>query len=106
MPGETVTVAGRSKHRFQVPPDARPGTRLWQTFENAWIDFTVAPLADVQWTLGHELSLKLLPHVAAPLAAQITMDGQSQTVALQPKQPVDVEFPWKQPLAESRGNCG
>ena len=27
VPGETVTVAGRAAHSFQVPPGARPGTR-------------------------------------------------------------------------------
>jgi hypothetical protein len=99
VPGETVAVAGRAVHTFQVPRDARPGARLWQTYEDAWIDFTVAPLADVQWSLGRGLSLILLPHVAAPITAQVTLDGQSRTVDLRPKQPACVEFPWQRPAA-------
>jgi hypothetical protein len=99
VPGETVAVAGLAAHSFQVPRDARPGTRLWQAFDNAWIDFTVAPLADVEWSLSPGLSLKLLPHLAVPVAAQVALDGQSRTVELRPAEPACVEFPWQRPTA-------
>jgi hypothetical protein len=103
VPGETVAVIGHATHTFQVPQTARPGVRLWQTFEDAWIDFTVAPLADVQWTVGRGLTLKLLPHVAAAVSARVTVDGQSRKVDLQPQRPLCVEFPWKQPqVAQQR----
>jgi hypothetical protein len=46
------------------------------------------------------VSLELLPHVATPVAAQVTLDGQSRTVDLVAKQPVCVEFPLKQPRKE------
>jgi len=41
-PGEQVTVQGRAAHALTIPADAKPGARLWFTFEDAWIDFTVA----------------------------------------------------------------
>ena len=41
-PGEQVTVRGSAEHALAIPADAKPGARLWFTFENAWIDFTVA----------------------------------------------------------------
>jgi hypothetical protein len=59
VPGETVVVAGRERHAFTVPASARPGQRLWQQFEDAWIDFTVAPLVDAEVSL-----------TAAPAAAR------------------------------------
>ncbi|MEI7900849.1 MAG: hypothetical protein WCK89_11390 [bacterium] len=39
--GERLIVRGRTAHEVVIPSDAKPGTRVWQTFENAWIDFTV-----------------------------------------------------------------
>lgn len=41
-PGESVVVRGTTDHALTIPADALPGARLWFTFENAWIDFTVA----------------------------------------------------------------
>jgi len=41
-PGEQVSVRGSTEHALAIPADAKPGARLWFTFENAWIDFTVA----------------------------------------------------------------
>ncbi len=41
-PGEQVTVYGSTEHRLVIPADAKPGAHLWFTYENAWIDFTVA----------------------------------------------------------------
>ena len=40
-PGERVVVIGGTKHALFIPPDAKPGERLWYSFEGAWIDFTV-----------------------------------------------------------------
>jgi hypothetical protein len=44
-PGERVVVQGKQRHEVLIPTDARPGQRLWLEFENGWIDFTIAPLA-------------------------------------------------------------
>jgi hypothetical protein len=41
-PGEQLIVRGSMEHPLTIPADAQPGARLWFTFENAWIDFTVA----------------------------------------------------------------
>ena len=41
QPGERVTVQGSAEHAVFIPPDAKPGERLWYAFESAWIDFTV-----------------------------------------------------------------
>ncbi len=61
MPGETVTVTGREAHPFHVPADAKPGDRLWQQYEGAWIDFTVVPLTDAGLSLDRNtLTLRFL----------------------------------------------
>jgi hypothetical protein len=54
-PGESIAFRGREEHRFSVPADAVPGTRLWQPAEGAWIDFWVAPLAEVTAALAGEV---------------------------------------------------
>jgi hypothetical protein len=41
-PGEQIIVHGSSEHALTIATNAQPGARLWFTFENAWIDFTVA----------------------------------------------------------------
>jgi hypothetical protein len=41
VPGERLIVRGRAAHEAVIPPDAKPGARVWLTFEDAWIDFTV-----------------------------------------------------------------
>lgn len=41
-PGETLRVLGQAEHALTVPADAKPGAHLWFTFEDAWIDVTVA----------------------------------------------------------------
>lgn len=48
-PGETVTIRGRQTHAVQIPRTAAQGERLWFTFDNQWLDFTVAgtPVAAV-----------------------------------------------------------
>jgi hypothetical protein len=97
VPGETVTIAGRSPHSFTVPRDARPGTRLWQTHEGAWLDFTVVPLVDAELRLDRALALTLTSHLSAPATAQVVLGRRSRAVMLVPRESLKIEFPWTRP---------
>jgi hypothetical protein len=104
VPGETVRVVGRAAHVFRVPPDAVPGERLWESLEDAWIDFTVAPLADAKLTVDRALHLDLAPHVPAACDAQVTLGGRPQVVRLVPDQTARLEFPFHAPENEEVRN--
>jgi len=100
VPGETVKVVGRTEHEFRIPPDAEPGERLWQSFDDAWIDFTVLPLVTTKLSVEGALSLELTPHLPSPCDAEVTLGTESQVVALVPDQTVRVEFPLQRPERE------
>jgi len=46
-PGEHLAVRGRETHTLDIPADAKPGARVWRTFEGAWIDVTVTEAASL-----------------------------------------------------------
>jgi hypothetical protein len=100
VPGETVVVRGREDHSFRIPADAKPGARLWQQFEGAWIDFTVVPLADAKLALDEKLQLDLMPHQAQAASAEVALGDQKQTVPLTPEQPARLAFAFKPPTRE------
>lgn len=100
VPGETVTVTGREEHAFRIPPEATPGEPLWQSFEDAWIDFDVHPLVGAELVVDGSLRLHLTPHVAAPTQATVTLAGEARTVELAPESPLALEWPWKRPTGE------
>jgi hypothetical protein len=67
IPGERVVVRGQQTHELQIPPDAKPGQRLWRQFEEGWIDFTVVPLAETRLALDkNTLRLDFRSHLATP----------------------------------------
>ncbi len=98
VPGETVVVRGRERHEFTVPVDARPGQRLWQTFEGAWIDFTVVPLVDAEVSLlstgdrpgGPTSSSAAARTEPGPPAAALT--GDTLSIAMTSRAPRTGEF--------------
>jgi len=100
VPGETVSVAGRTEHKFRIPPDAKPGERLWQQFDDAWIDFTVVPLVTANLTVDGALNLELTPHLPSAADAELTLDGESQRVSLVPEQAMRLRFPFQDPQDE------
>jgi len=101
VPGETVTVFGRGPHRFTVPATAKPGEHVWQSFEDAWIDFSVAPLADTNLAVPDKFILRMTPHLPRALSAQITLDDQTRAAVLVPEQEVVVEMPFAPPVQET-----
>ena len=100
VPGETVTVVGSREHTLHVPPDAVPGTPLWQQFEGGWIDFRIVPLVGVALHLDGTLHLELRPHLPAPADAQIQLGHESQQVRLTPSQPALLRFNGERPTQE------
>lgn len=92
VPGETVTVAGRSPHSFHVPAATAPGTQHWQQFEGSWIDFNVVPLVETSLRLEAALRLELLPHLASPVDAQVRLGDQTQRLTLTPGRSASLQF--------------
>ena len=100
VPGETVVVEGRERHEFRIPPAAEPGTRLWQQFEGAWIDFTLVPLAKAKLTLDGPLRLTLTSNLSQPAEGTATLAGQERAVRLEPGRPTVLDFPLPPPERE------
>ncbi len=106
VPGEKVEIRGKTVQVYQVPADAKPGKRLWVQQDGAWIDFTVVPLVDATLELGNQtLKLRLLPHMAAPAEAAVTLDGQTKQVRFVPGQPVEIAWPLEEPKEEQVREC-
>lgn len=68
FPGDTVTVRAKQEHAITIPPDSRPGTRLWFEREGGHIDFDVLPIAVVRRHIEHS------PGAPATLVATITTE--------------------------------
>jgi hypothetical protein len=100
VPGEVVVVRGRERHEFRVPADAKPGVRLWQQFEDAWIDFTVVPLADAELSLSDKFQLDVTPHQAQAASAEVMLGEARQTIQLTPEQSALFTFDFKPPTRE------
>ncbi len=100
VPGETVRIAGTTEHVFRIPADTTPGTRLWQSFDGAWIDFTAVPLIDATLQVDSSLRLEMVSHLGTRAEATATLAGNSQPVTLQPKMPAQLEFAFARPEKE------
>jgi hypothetical protein len=88
VPGERVVVQGRERHEAAIPADAKPGQRVWLTFENAWIDFTVVPLADLEVTLdGNQLAIATTSHLPQTADFTLAAGAATQSLRLVPQQP-------------------
>ncbi|MBM3476106.1 MAG: hypothetical protein FJX75_22785 [Armatimonadetes bacterium] len=82
VPGETVTIRGHEKHEYTCPSDAKPGQRLWQQFENAWIDFTVVPLADLRVSLeGNDLCVTIRSNLPGRVDGELGLGQDKFPVA-------------------------
>ncbi len=93
VPGEKLIVRGAQNHEWQVPADARPGQRLWQQFEGAWIDFTVVPLTDATPRLEeNELVLGLRSNLAAAADLAVSAAGRQATAHAEPGRDCDVRI--------------
>ncbi len=102
LPGEEVAVRGREAHTFRVPADAKPGQHLWQQFEGAWLDFTVAKLAEVQWRLaGDKLTAKLVTQLDQSRAVKARLGGTSSEVRLDANAPATVTADLGAPRGEA-----
>jgi hypothetical protein len=83
--GESVTITGREAHTENIPPTARPGQRIWSQHEGAWIDFTVAPLADVIVQLeSNQLHLDVVSHLPATEIAHVSVGSHTATARVTP----------------------
>jgi len=84
-PGERVTVRGSTEHEVAVPTDAKPGTRLWRTFENAWIDFTVCEPARLAATVETDtLVVRPISRCLSSRHAQLVCGGVAHPFTLEP----------------------
>jgi hypothetical protein len=84
-PGERLTVRGSAPHEVLLPPDAQPGTRVWQTFEGAWIDFTVSEPATLSATVeGDTLAVRPVSRFSVPRPARLLCQGVEHPFTLEP----------------------
>jgi len=100
IPGETVSVTGKTEHTFRAPADATPGARLWQKLDGAWVDFTVVPLVDARLRIDGPFRLELVSYLPTPTDAEVTFAGQSLAVNLAPGENLQLEFPFQPPGKE------
>ena len=101
IPGETVPISGGSEATAKIPADAPVGRLFWHHDGDAWLDFLVVPLADVEARLTDDrLDVQLVPHVAAPANAKIRLLGQEELRALVPDEAVLVSRPLPVPSKE------
>lgn len=100
VPGETVTIQGKTAHTFRIPLDAKPRERLWQQFEGAWIDFTVLPLVDASLSLDAQFNITLRSNLNDKLAGTASFEGQTQPVTLLPNKEVCLQFAVTPPVKE------
>jgi len=85
IPGERLTVCGAADHALAVPIDAKPGTHLWMTFENAWIDFTViAPLSVTATVENRTLFVRPISRLNIPCAARLLCAGDAHSLIISP----------------------
>ncbi|MGB2820979.1 MAG: hypothetical protein WBF17_08360, partial [Phycisphaerae bacterium] len=91
--GETVTVEGKRRQRFRVPPAARPGGLLWHKAEEGWIDFVVRPLAAADLAVADgRLRLRLRSRLARETEFSVRLLGSQRTRSLPPEEPADIHF--------------
>jgi hypothetical protein len=82
-PGERVVVQGKQPHEVLIPAEARPGQRLWLQFESAWIDFTIAPLADLTVDLlGDSIRVSATSHLGEARDFTLQAAGKTQQLRL------------------------
>jgi hypothetical protein len=99
--GERVVVRGKDEHAFQIPADAKPGTRIWLTFEEAWIDFTVVPLADAAVALdGDTLRVMITSHLAKAEQFEISLAQEKRALDFEPGKATAVVFDLGKPAGE------
>ena len=107
VPGEEVMVQGKAEHAFRVAPNAKPGSRLWQQFEGAWIDFTVRPMADVALSLLEpsaptiNIQAEVQSNLAEPTDAVVSLLDQKRTVRLVPGERCALSFALDRPKEEA-----
>ena len=84
-PGERLAVRGREPHEAVIPADAKPGMRVWQTFENAWIDFTVtAPALLTASVENGTLVARPISLLSTPRLVNLTCEGIAHPFTLEP----------------------
>ena len=102
VPGETVIVEGRTAHELRIPPDAKPAERLWRQFEEAWIDFTVVPLAELRLSLdGNAVRADLTSHLPRTEDFTFRLGASAQRPRLEPGRPVSLVVDLGPPAAEA-----
>jgi len=101
IPGETLTVRGKSSHEFTAPASAKPGAVLWHQVEGAWIDFLVVPLVEANLQLDEGLKLKIAPKGSACEELHVRL-GENRPATLKPGADAVIKFPLRLDREEVR----
>ena len=107
VPGEAVTVRdGERSYPLAIPPEAKPGERIWKSFGGKWIDFTVVPLCRIDASLDETvLRLRIAANVQAPTPATVTVRGTERPTTFSPDAPALVELDLGVPRRETAEDC-
>ena len=97
VPGETVTIAGKTEHELLIPAEMTPGERIWRELDGQWIDFTVVSLVETSLAVERGLELRLVPNLPRAADAKVMLGDDSRDVRLVPDEEVRLEFPWDRP---------
>ena len=85
-PGERLAVRGKGKaYEAAIPPDAKPGARVWQRFEDEWIDFTVVEPAALAGSVENgTLLIRAVSRLSSPRPVRLTCEGVEHPFTLEP----------------------
>ena len=85
VPGQRVAVRGQTAHTAAVPLDAKPGSHVWFTFEDAWIDFTViAPILAAASVDNGTLLVRPVSRLDVACPARLSCEGVDHPFTLEP----------------------
>ncbi len=102
-PGERLAVRGAEAYEVVIPPDAKPGTRVWRTFEGAWIDFTACEAAALAAAVeGGTLVVRPVSRFSAPRPARLLCEGAEHPFTLEP----GANAPQRLPLPPGASQAG
>ncbi len=102
VPGERVVVRGQQDHEVLIPDQASPGDRIWEQFEDRWIDFTVVPLVFADASIDHnKLMLSVTSNAPREDDLTFTLGDEDRTVHLKPGESATVDFDLGEPEYET-----
>jgi hypothetical protein len=97
VPGQAIAVQGKTRRDLRVPASAKPGDVFWHVQDGAWIDFPLAPVAEVSLSVDDRLRLGVRSNLPDRAAAVAEVLGQQMAVDMLPGRETQIEIPYPLP---------